>query len=76
MGKESFRFVHASDFHLERAMQGLLDVPDHLRNGLVEAAWKATEAIFEHAMVEQVDFMLLTGDLLNPVATGAMGPHS
>ncbi len=74
MGKESFRFVHASEFHLERAMQGLLDVPDHLRNGLVEAAWKATEAIFEHAMVEQVDFMVLTGDLLNPVATGAMGP--
>ncbi len=32
------------------------------------------EAVFEHAAVEQVDFILLCGDLLNPVATGANGP--
>ncbi len=74
MGKESFRFIHASDFHLERSMQDLLDIPDHLKNGLVDAPWKAAEAVFEHAMVEQVDFVLLTGDLLNPIATGASGP--
>ncbi len=74
MGKESFRFIHASDFHLERSMQDLLDIPEHLKNALVDAPWKAAEAVFEHAMVEQVDFLVLTGDLLNPVATGAAGP--
>lgn len=74
MGKESIRFIHASDFHLERAMHDLLDIPDHLKHGLVEAPWKAAEAVFEHAVVEQVDFVLLTGDLLNPIATGANGP--
>ena len=51
MAKESFRFIHASDFHLERPMQDVLDLPDHLRRSLVEAPWKAAEAVFEHAVV-------------------------
>ena len=74
MGKESFRFIHAGDFHLERPMQDLLDLPEHLKNALVDAPWKAAETIFETAMVENVDFLLLAGDLLNPVSCGACGP--
>jgi DNA repair exonuclease SbcCD nuclease subunit len=74
MGKESFRFVHASDFHLERPLHDLLDVPDHLRVPLLDAPWKAAQAVFEHALLEEVDFVLLCGDLLNPVSTGANGP--
>lgn len=73
MAKESFRFIHASDFHLERPMQDILDLPDHLRQTLVEAPWKAAEAIFEHAIVENVDFVVLSGDILNPVTSGAQG---
>lgn len=74
MGKESIRFMHASDFHLERPLHDLLDIPDHLKNALVDAPWKAAEAVFEHAMMEQIDFLILSGDLLNPIATGAAGP--
>lgn len=74
MGKESFRFLHASDFHLERPMQDLPDLPDHLRPALVDAPWKAAEAVFEHAVLENVDFVVLCGDLLNPVSCGACGP--
>lgn len=73
MAKESFRFIHAGDFHLERPMQDILDLPDHLRQTLVEAPWKAAEAIFEHAVIENVDFILLAGDILNPTTTGAQG---
>lgn len=73
MAKESFRFIHASDFHLERPMQDILDLPEHLKKTLVEAPWKAAEAVFEHAVVENVDFVLLAGDLLNPAACGAAG---
>lgn len=73
MAKESFRFIHASDFHLERPLQDILDLPDHLQRTLVEAPWKAAEAVFEHAVVENVDFVVLSGDLLNPNATGAQG---
>lgn len=73
MAKESFRFIHASDFHLERPMQDVLDLPDHLRRTLVDAPWKAAAAVFEHAVVENVDFVVLSGDLLNPVSAGAQG---
>jgi DNA repair protein SbcD/Mre11 len=73
VAKESFRFIHASDFHLDRPLQDILDLPDHLKRVLVDAPWRAAEAIFEHAVVENVDFILLAGDLLNPVAAGAQG---
>lgn len=73
MAKESFRFIHASDFHLEKPLQDILDLPDHLRPALVDAPWKAAEAIFEHAVVENVDFVVLSGDILNPITTGAQG---
>lgn len=73
MAKESFRFIHASDFHLERPLQDILDLPDHLRKTLVEAPWKAAEAVFEHAVLENVDFVILAGDLLNLSAVGPQG---
>ena len=73
MAKESFRFIHTSDFHLERPLQDILDLPEHLKRTLVEAPWKAAEAVFEHAVLENVDFIVLSGDILNPVSTGAQG---
>jgi DNA repair exonuclease SbcCD nuclease subunit len=74
MAKESIRFLHAGDFHLERAMQDLTDLPDHLKAALTDAPWKVAESFFEAAMVENVDFVLLSGDLLNPISSGAAGP--
>ena len=74
MAKESIRFLHAGEFHLERAMQDLTDLPEHLKSNLANAPWAAAEAIFEAAIVENVDFVLLTGDLLNPISCGAAGP--
>jgi len=52
----------------------LPDLPDHLKPVLVAAPWKAAEAVFETAIVENVDFVILVGDLLNPIACGAAGP--
>ncbi|MBX3421411.1 MAG: DNA repair exonuclease [Pirellulaceae bacterium] len=73
MAKESFRFIHASDFHLERPLQDIYDLPEHLKRTLVEAPWKAAEAVFEHAIIENVDFVILSGDILNPATAGAQG---
>jgi len=73
MARESFRFIHAGDFHLEKPMQDVLDLPDHLKRTLVDAPWKAASAVFEHALAENVDFVVLTGDILHPVSTGAQG---
>jgi exonuclease SbcD len=73
MAKESFRFIHASDFHLERPLQDINDLPEHLKRILVEAPWKAAESVFEHAVLENVDFILFAGDILNPATCGAQG---
>lgn len=73
MAGESFRFLHASDFHLERPMGDLDELPPHLLETLANAPWKAAEAIFDAAIVENVDFLVLAGDLLNPAMAGPRG---
>lgn len=69
----TLRFVHGSDFHLEQPLAGLADVPDALRAMLVDAAYRAAEAVFGTAVDRQVDFVVLTGDLLDPRAAGPRG---
>jgi DNA repair exonuclease SbcCD nuclease subunit len=64
-GKPSLRLLHASDLHLEQPIYGLAEVPDHLRELLIEAPYHAAEQVFEAALAEDVDAVLLAGDVLN-----------
>lgn len=73
MPGESFRFIHASDFHLERPLGDLDELPRHLVDSLASAPWDAAEAVFEAALIEGVDFVVLSGDLLSPTAAGPRG---
>jgi DNA repair exonuclease SbcCD nuclease subunit len=70
---QPLRLVHASDLHLERPLYGLADVPDHLRELLVEAPSHAAEQIFETALAEDADAVLLAGDVLH---VDRAGPHA
>ncbi len=69
-----FRFIHASDFHLERPPRGLTEVPDHLRDLLIDAPYEAAAHVFHAAIEQEVDFVVLSGDLLDADATGPRGP--
>src|SRR6476660_4781214 len=62
---QPLRLVHASDFHLELPIYGLAEVPDHLRDLLIDAPYHAAEQVFETALAEDVDAVLLAGDVLN-----------
>lgn len=73
MAGESFRFIHASDFHLEHPPGDLDLLPAHLRDALATAAFKAASAVFDAAMAENVDFLVLAGDLLHPATAGPRG---
>ncbi len=73
MNGESFRFLHAGDFHLERPLGDLDELPQHLADSLAAAPWRAAESVFEAAIVEGVDFVVLSGNLLNPSAAGPRG---
>ena len=73
MPGESFRFIHASDFHLESPLGDLDSIPNHLRDLLAQAPRAAAKSVFEAALVENVDFLVLSGDLLNPQVAGPHG---
>jgi DNA repair exonuclease SbcCD nuclease subunit len=62
---QPLRLVHASDLHLERPLYGLADVPDHLRHLLIESPHHAAEQVFETALTEDADAVLLAGDVLD-----------
>jgi exonuclease SbcD len=70
MSQRAFRFIHASDLHLERPPSGLADIPEHLRQTLLEAPYLAAERVFEIALSEQVDFVALSGDIVHLETAG------
>ena len=70
MSGESFRFVHASDLRLDRPPYGMANIPDHLREVMINAPLVAAERIFELALSENVDFVVLSGDIIDPNQAG------
>jgi len=73
MPGESFRFIHASDFHLEAPLGDLDSIPSHLHEAMADAPRRAAKAVFEAALVENIDFLVLSGDLLSPASAGPHG---
>ena len=62
---QPLRLLHASDLHLELPLYGLAEIPDHLRELLIEAPYHAAEQVFETALADDVDGVLLAGDVLH-----------
>ena len=62
---DSLRFLHGADFHLDRPLVGLKEIPSHLKSTLANAPYHAAEKFFDLALREHVDFVLLAGDIVN-----------
>ncbi len=62
---EAFKFIQASDLHLDRPMQGLSEIPTDLKRLVANAPYDAAQRIFDLALAERVDFVLLAGDILD-----------
>ncbi len=73
MAPKPFRFVQASDFHLETPPHGFSGAPDHLVELLVESAYRSAAHVFDIAIAEDVDFLLLVGNLVDPHLAGPRG---
>ncbi len=67
---QSFRFIHASDFHLETPPHGLAECRTRLREILLEAPYRAANNVFEAALRHEVDFVILSGDVVAPNLAG------
>lgn len=73
MASQGFRFLHASDFRLEQPVDGLMSLPDRYGDAILDAPRLAAERVFDAALREKVDFVVLSGDLLSPRETGPWG---
>ena len=67
----TLKFIHASDLHLDRPMSGLTEIPTHLYEVLANAPYEAAKKVFDLAVSERVDFVLLAGDLYDSDAGNA-----
>jgi exonuclease SbcD len=65
MSATHFRFLHASDFALHEPLRAVADAPPSIRELLVDAPFLAAERVFSAAVEERVDFVLLSGNLLD-----------
>ena len=65
MSLESFRFLHASDFHLDEAPRGVIDLHDGLVEHLIDATYRSVDSVIDTALRERVDFVLLSGDVVH-----------
>jgi exonuclease SbcD len=65
MSGQHFRFLHAADFALHEPIVALPDAPPALRELLVDAPFQAAERVISTAIEERVDFVVLSGDLVD-----------
>ncbi|MEZ6071338.1 MAG: metallophosphoesterase [Pirellulales bacterium] len=73
MPKPTFRFLHASDLHLGQVASGVDRPADALADLLVDCTYRAAERLFDIALREEVDFVVLTGDVIDPTVAGIRG---
>lgn len=59
------KFLHAADLHLDTPFQGLSGLTPALQEQLVTAPLRALSRLVDLAVAEQVDFVLLVGDLFD-----------
>ncbi|SFD56230.1 DNA repair exonuclease SbcCD nuclease subunit [Paenibacillus catalpae] len=58
-----FRFIHAADLHLDSPFRGMSKVPERLKEKLMASTFSALRRLTETAIQEQVDFIVISGDL-------------
>jgi DNA repair exonuclease SbcCD nuclease subunit len=66
----TLKYIHAADFHLDEPIHGLAELPSHLKSALANAPYLAASRVFDLAIAERVDFVLLAGDLFNMELAG------
>ena len=64
----SFRFLHAADIHLDSPLIGLASVEGRVAERIRTAPRAAFEALVERAIEDEVDFLVIAGDLYDGTA--------
>lgn len=70
LARPEIRLLHSSDWHLEQPLAGLPVLSDDLREIARDAAYLAAQQVVETALVEGVDALLLSGDIVDLERSG------
>ena len=65
MSATLLRFLHAADLQLHRLPTGVAQLPDALRKVLVDAPLDAARNVFDAALANAVDFVVLSGNIVD-----------
>jgi exonuclease SbcD len=57
------RFIHAADLHLDSPFKGMSALPERVRERVRESTFEALKELVALAIKEQVDFVLVSGDV-------------
>ncbi|NRF92801.1 metallophosphoesterase [Paenibacillus frigoriresistens] len=57
------RFMHAADLHLDSPFKGMSALPERVRERIRESTFEALKELVALAIHEQVDFVLISGDV-------------
>lgn len=60
---KTLSFVHTADLHLDSPFKGISGIDPDLGEKLAKATFQAYEAVIELCMDEEVDFLLIAGDV-------------
>ena len=61
----NFSFIHAADLHLDAPFKGIYGQDELVARELVQATYKSFDALVELCIQEEVDFLLIAGDVYN-----------
>jgi DNA repair protein SbcD/Mre11 len=62
---EKIRFIHCADLHLDSPFKGLKNLPPELYGRIQNSTFAAFERLVQTAIHEQVDFIVISGDLFD-----------
>lgn len=62
---QAISFIHAADLHLDTPFQGLTKLPTALWEEVKESTFQAYDRLIEMAIIHEVDFVLLVGDIFD-----------
>ena len=63
--QQPLRFIHASDLHLDRTLEGIAECPVHWEERMLNISKRTAERLFQKCVEEEIDFLVLSGNVLN-----------
>ncbi|SEB09270.1 DNA repair exonuclease SbcCD nuclease subunit [Thalassobacillus cyri] len=62
---DQIKFLHCADLHIDSPFKGIGELPSMIEQQIRDSTFTALQSLVEQAIVHQVDFILIAGDLFD-----------